>query len=241
MNLRALIVICLTLLSQVRAGENVLVSAAASLREPLTEIARGRAVTFNFGASGALQQQIENGAPVDIFISAAPRQMDALEKSGLLAPGSRRDLLRNELALVTARESGIQTFANLATPAVKKIALGEPKSVPVGAYAEEVFRSLKLLDALKPKFVYAADARQVLAFVESRDAEAGLVYVTDARASRKVQMVAQAPEGSHSPIVYPIAILKAAPHRAEAAAVVEHLLSAGSAQVFERGGFMIAH
>ncbi len=239
----ALLCTCLTIgvFASRAQNEAITVSAAASLKEPLAEICKGRNVTLNFGGSGALQQQIENGAPVDVFISAAPQQMDALESKGLLVPGSRRDLLRNELALIAAAGTEIRSFQDLTNDAVKRIAIGEPKSVPVGKYAQEVFTSLKLLDAVKAKLVFTVDVRQVLASVESRNADAGVVYVSDAKTSKNVRVVATAPDGSHSPIVYPVAIIKASAHRADAEKFEQLLLSPEAAAIFTRCGFVVAH
>lgn len=236
--------VCIVTGGAALAGEELLVSAAASLKPVLDEIGRlpGQTrVSWNFGGSGALQRQIESGAPVDVFISASPKQMDALEARGLLAPGTRRTLLRNELALIVPRDRPeVRDFAGLALPAVKRLALGEPKSVPAGAYAQEVLAHLKLLASVQPKMVFLLDVRQVLAAVERGDADAGMVYTSDAQGSRAVRVVATAPDGSHSPIIYPAAVLKNAPHPAAARAFVAQLFSAEAAGIFRRGGFGVA-
>ena len=226
------------------SAQQVVVSAAASLKPALEEIAKlpaRPAVTFNFGGSGALQQQIEHGAPVDVFISASPQQVDALEKSGLIARETRKDLLKNELVLIAPKaKTGISSFDDLARTEVKTIAIGEPKSVPVGSYAFEVFAQMKLLDAIQKKLVFMLDARQVLSSVEQANADAGLVYVSDAQDSQKVKVVARAPEGSHSPIVYSAAVLENSAHRREAENFVKLLFSPEAAAIFRRHGFVIA-
>jgi molybdate transport system substrate-binding protein len=224
---------------QASAAEKLLVGAAASLKKPLTEIFANEAITLNFASSGMLQQQIENGAPIDVFISAAPQQMDALEKKGLLVPRSRRDVLRNQLLLIARRGITLRSFEELAKPEFKRIVIGEPKSVPVGAYAEEIFHCLKLNDVLQPKLVFAADAQQVLAFVETGDADAGIAYATDARASTRVQIIAQAPPDSHSPAVYPVAIIKATKRHTEAEHFIDRLHSVEAVEIFQRHGFVV--
>lgn len=193
------------------------VSAAASLTDVMNEIGADYEkehpnvkVVFNYGSSGALQQAIENGGNADLFFSAAQKQMDALDKKGLLADGTRRDLLQNEVVLIVPKEGGqdINSFDQLTSDKLKHIALGEPKGVPVGQYSEEILTKLGILDAVKAKAVYGSDVRQVLAWVASGEADAGLVYATDAAVSNDVRVVAKAPAGTHKDIIYPAAVLK---------------------------------
>ena len=227
---------------------SLLISAAASLKDSLAEIKPLYQksnptvnLTYNFGASGALLQQIQNGAPADIFISAAKQQMDTLEKSGVLLPGTRGDLLKNRLALVIPTNSrGVTSFSSLTDSAIKRIAIGEPRSVPAGRYAEQVFQKLKIYDAVKPKFVYANNVRQVLAAVESGNADAGFVYLTDAKISNKVKIAAIASETDHSPIVYPIAVLKSSKNAQAATAFVQFLESNSAKSVFGKYGFIVS-
>jgi molybdate transport system substrate-binding protein len=221
------------------------VSAAASLKEALTEIKAaylrdhdGVTLTFNFGGSGLLQQQIENGAPVDAFISAAPRQMDALEQKGLLLTGTRRDLVSNTLVLIAPKNTSlINGFADLAKPEVKHVIIGDPKSVPAGTYAAEVFAFLKIREVVESKLVRALDVRQVLGAVATGNAEAGVVYLTDVKASENVRMVATAPAGSHARIVYPVAVIKDTKHAEAASAFVEFLAGTAARAVFTKHGF----
>lgn len=223
------------------------ISAAASLRDALNEIKplytqqkSSTTLTYNYGASGSLQQQIEQGAPVDVFISAGPKQMDALQQKGLLLDGTRKDLLKNQVVLIAPKDSTTVTgFNDLSSDRVKKIALGEPASVPAGKYAQEVLTKLKILNSVKPKAVYAKDVRQVLTYVEAGNADAGIVYLTDAKASDKVKVVANAPADSHSPVVYPIAVLKSSKN-VDSAKDFEQFLSGNQAKaVFEKQGFTI--
>lgn len=230
-----------------QANTTLLVSAAASLKEALDEIKPlyqqskpGTTINYNFGASGALQQQIEQGAPADIFISAARRQVDALESKGLLLPGTRSILARNRLVLVVPRNvTGVTSFFNLRDTKIRRIAIGEPRSVPAGQYAEQVLQKLKILPGVKSKLVYANNVRQVLASVESGNADAGLVYVTDAKISNQVKVVVAADEKYHSPIIYPLAVLKSSKSPDAAKDFVQFLSSDQAKAVLKKYGFIL--
>ena len=226
---------------------SLLVSAAASLKDVLEEIKPlfqkaypGVNITFNFGASGALLQQIEQGAPVDVFISAAKRQMDTLDQKGELVPGTRGNLANNKLALIVPKESrAVNSFNSLTNPEIKRIAIGEPRSVPAGQYAEQVLQKLNLLNQVKPKLMYANNVRQVLAAVESGNVDAGMVYVTDARISDKVRVVAIADDNFHSPIVYPMAVLKSSKNQDAARAFLKFLSRNQAREVLRKYGFIV--
>lgn len=221
------------------------ISAAISLKEPLDSFSQNYnqqhpdiRVVCNYGASGTLQQQIEQGAPVDIFISAGEKQMDALQNENLLTAGTRRDLLANQLVLIApANSTTLHNFNDLAKSSVKSIALGEPRTVPAGMYAQQVLEHLHLLPAVKSRLVYAANVRQVLAYVETGNAGAGLVYSTDARISTRVRVVAAAPSASHDPILYPVATLNASKSPQAARALLDALESPQSLALFEKYGF----
>src|SRR5579859_5940262 len=221
------------------------ISAAISLKEPLDAFAQNYnqqhpdvRVVCNYGASGALQQQIEQGAPVDIFISAGEKQMGALQNENLLTAGTRGDLLANQLVLIAPANSAVlHNFNDLVKSSVKSIAVGEPRTVPAGMYAQQVLEHLHLLPALKSKIVYAANVRQVLAYVETGNAAAGLVYITDARISTRVRTVAAAPPDSHDPILYPVAMLKTSKSPEAARALLDALESPQSFALFEKYGF----
>lgn len=227
----------------------LLVAAAASLQnvleqlDPLFESAnRGITVNYNFAASGPLQQQIEQGAPVDLFISAATRQMDALQKKNLILTNTRRNLLTNSLVLVMPRNStlGLTSFRQLTNSNVRRISVGEPRSVPAGQYAEEVFKNLGILAQLRPKFVYGNSVRNVLGTVESGNADVGVVYATDARISDQVRQVATAPSNLHSPIVYPMAVIAASRKQQAASTYAQFLTSQQAQDIFKKYGFGIA-
>lgn len=221
----------------------LLVSAAASLTDAMADIEKAYqeehsnvSFNFNLGSSGSLQQQIEQGAPVDVFISAAKGKMDALDEKDLIVKETRKDVLKNTLVLVVAKDNeNIKSFEDLEK--AKTIAMGEPESVPVGKYATEALTSLNLVDKLKDKMVYGKDVRQVLAYVESGDAEAGLVYQTDANISDKVKVAAVADAGLHSSLVYPVAVVKDSKNQEEAKAFVDFLSSDKAKAIFEKYGF----
>jgi molybdate transport system substrate-binding protein len=232
----------------VAAADTLLISAAASLQDALKAIdptftqASGAAVSYNFGSSGTLQQQIEQGAPADIFFSAATRQMDALQQKGLILTDTRRNLLTNHLVLITPSNStlSLTSFRQLTESNVKKIAVGEPRSVPAGQYAEELFTNLGILTQVRSKLVYGNSVRNVLAAVESGNADAGIVYTTDALISTQVKQVATAPDNLHSPIIYPIAVLKSSKNPQAARTYLQFLSGSQAKAVFQRYGFGIA-
>jgi molybdate transport system substrate-binding protein len=229
-----------------QANTRLIVSAATSLTDALKELAplyqqsHAGNLRYNFGSSGALQQQIENGAPADVFISAAAKQMDALQQKNLLLPNTRRNLLSNRLVLVVSqRSSGITNLKSLTDVRVKRIAIGDPRSVPAGQYAEEAFSKSGLWRQLKPKYVLANNVRQVLQFVEAGNADAGLVYLTDAHTTNKVKIAQTLPTNLHSPIVYPIAVLKNSRNQTVSRGFVQFLFSNTAKKVFQKYGFDI--
>ena len=224
------------------------VSAAASLTDAMKELGGmyekehgNTKLVFNFGSSGALQQAIENGGAADVFVSAAQKQMNALDEKKLLADGTRVDLLINDVVLITAKDSklNLPDFKAVLDPQVAHIALGEPKGVPVGQYSEEVFTKLGILDQVKERAVYGSDVRQVLAWVETGDADCGVVYATDAAVSDKVKVAAVAPADTHKPIVYPAAVLKDAPHMEAAKEFLTFIQSDAAKEVFKKYGFTV--
>jgi molybdate transport system substrate-binding protein len=220
------------------------VSAAASLQDALTDI-KGNfekehpnvIINFNFGASGALQQQISQGAPVDLFFSAAEDKFQKLVQDGLIEKKNGIDLVGNDLVLVVPKDSneGIKTFEDLIQ--VKKMALGTPESVPAGQYGKETLEKLNIWTKVAGKVVYSKDVRQVLTYVETNNVDAGVVYKTDALSSQKVKIVATAKENTHDPIIYPVGIIKNSPHLKEAQLFYRYLQNGTSMKTFEKYGF----
>ncbi len=227
----------------------LLVSGAISLKESLQEIGAvferrnpGVKVLFNFGASGVLQQQIERGAPVDVFVSAASAQMDYLQAKGLVVAKTRGTLAENVLVLIRPARRGLDlaSFDDLTKPEVKRIALGNPRTVPAGTYAQEVLTALRLWDRLQPKQILTENVRQALVYVIRGEVEAAMVYATDARsAGEEVRVVATAPEGSHRPVTYPIAVVTGSKQGGLAKALVDLALSDEGRHILEAHGFRL--
>ena len=223
------------------------VSAAISMKDGLTDAGQqfeqttGDHLTFNFLASGPLMKQIEEGAPVDIFFSAAHKQMDQLKSENLIDDSTQRIVARGELVLIVPADAKDPptSFAELNSPKCKRIAIGEPKSVPAGDYAMQTLKSLNLADVLAPRLQTAANVRQVLDYVERGEVDAGLVYRTDALSSGgKVRIVAVADESTHQPIEYPGAVIKSSKEHEEAQKFLEFLSSTQGEDVLARHGFL---
>jgi molybdate transport system substrate-binding protein len=220
------------------------VAAAASLQDAAVELKdiyeqrhANVKITYNFASSGTLQKQIEEGAPADLFVSAGKSQMDALSAKELIVESTRKDLLGNELVLIAGQDSDLSGFEGLTDPGVVRIGIGEPETVPAGKYAKEALTYLDLWGKIETKLVLAKDVRQVLTYVETGNAEAGLVYRSDTIGSEKIKIVAAAPAGSHNPIVYPMAVVKSTKYQKEAEDLAGFLVSDEAARVFEKYGF----
>lgn len=225
------------------------IAAAASLTDVSKEIATqykkvdpNVTLTFTYGSSGALQTQIEQGAPVDIFMSAATTQMDALATKNLIDTSTRINLLENKVVLITPKNStlGIKSFNDLASSKVKKIAIGDPASVPAGQYAQQVFTALKITDKVKSKLNLGTDVRQVLTWVESGNVDCGIVYATDAKTSTNVAVICEAPAGSCKKVVYPVAVMKNSKQAAAAENFIKFMQTPEIATLFTNYGFTMA-
>lgn len=224
-----------------------LVLAASSLQEALSAVAdawtadgHARPV-IAFAASSSLARQIQNGAPADIFLSADGAWMDAVESKKLLKPGTRTDLLTNQLVLIAPKGStakvSLLTLGSLSVAlGDRRLAMADPDAVPAGRYAKTALEHLKLWDGIKDRLAPAENVRAALALVERDAAPLGIVYSTDAMASNKVRVVATFPESSHPPIRYPVAVLRAAPH-ADADNFRNYLASPPARRIFASYGF----
>jgi molybdate transport system substrate-binding protein len=226
------------------APVEILVAAAASLQNSLEDIQKlyqkeypNVTITYTFGSSGTLQEQIEQGAPADVFMSAALKQMTALEDGGFILDGTKKELLENKVVLIVPADStlGLTKFEDIVKAPV--IAIGDPDSVPAGQYAEQVFTSLGIQDAVDKVATKGKDVTEVLTWVSSGNADAGVVYATDAQSSKDVKVVAQAPEGSCDKVIYPAAVVKASKAADAAKAFVDYLASDEAMSVFESYGF----
>ncbi|QED47861.1 molybdate ABC transporter substrate-binding protein [Cytobacillus dafuensis] len=224
------------------------ISAAASLEDTFNEIKpifekehKNIKLLFNFGGSGALQKQIIQGAPVDMFFSAAEDKYDELVTQGIIAENQGMDMLKNTLVLIIPKDAknSIEGFQNLADLGDGKLALGTPEAVPAGNYGKQTLEHLGLWDKVQDNIVFAKDVRQVLTYVETGNVAAGLVYKTDALTSDKVTVVSEADPESHDPIVYPVGIIKATKHMDEAELFYQFLQEDDSKDIFEKYGFTV--
>jgi molybdate transport system substrate-binding protein len=224
------------------AGEEVVVFAAASLADALREIAKafeartGNRVVLSFGGSNDLARQIRAGAPAEVFVSASAERMDEVQEAGFVRPADRVDLLSNRLVVVvpTDAKTAVATAEDLTR--VRRLALGDPQAVPAGIYARQWLERRGLWERVRHRVVPTLDVRAALAAVESGNADAGIVYRTDAAISGRVRVALEVPVGEGPRIVYPVALLAAARGPA-ARAVYEHLQSRAAREVFERLGF----
>lgn len=225
------------------------ISAAASLTESLNELktlyakkAPHVTLTFNYGASGTLQTQIENGAPADLFLSAGKKQMDTLVSKQLIDSATAKNLLINDLVLIVPADSklSIAKIEDLNQADVKKIAVGTPETVPAGSYAKETLTYFKLWDALQPKIVLTKDVKQVLSYVETGNTEAGFVYKTDAATTKGVKVILTADPASHTPVEYPIGIIKATKYPEATKEFYDYLQTKEAMDVFLKYGFSAA-
>ncbi|OMF18235.1 molybdate ABC transporter substrate-binding protein [Paenibacillus sp. FSL H7-0331] len=224
------------------------ISAAASLTDALKEIqtayqakVKSTKLNFNFGASGSLQQQIEQGAPADLFLSAATKNMKTLVDKQLIDAGKQKNLLTNELVVVVPSDGkvSIGSEADLSKPEVLHVAIGIPESVPAGSYAKEALTYSKQWDSLQPRLVQGKDVRQVLQYIETGNAEAGFVYKTDALTSSKVKVAFAVDPKSYQAVEYPIGIVKSTKHSKEAEDFYNYLQSKEALDVFVKFGFTV--
>jgi molybdate transport system substrate-binding protein len=243
-----LLILSLSLLLVCVAGlqaVDIQVAAAASLTDALKEIGSkyealtGDRPVFNLGASSTLARQIEEGAPADVFFSADEAKMDALAKKNLVVTETRRALLHNSLVVVVLADSAlkIDAPAALAGENIKRLALGETQTVPVGVYAREFLTRLGLWEKVQARVLPCDNVRAALAAVESGNAEAGIVYKTDAAISKKVRVAYEVPAAQSPVVTYPAALMKEAKQPEAAKRFLEYLGSDAGRQVFEKFGF----
>jgi molybdate transport system substrate-binding protein len=238
--MRSLVLVLAFAAFSVGAQERVLVFAAASLKNALDEAVPQ--ATISYGASSALARQIENGAPADVFIPADLAWMDYVEKKGLLAPGTRRNLLGNRLVLIAPARQPVKLqpapgFPIMKTLGQNRIALANPDSVPAGKYAKAALEKLGVWGQVSGRVAAAENVRAALALVARGEAPLGVVYRTDANAEPSVVVAGMFPADSHPPIVYPIALLKGA--RAGAAPLLDFLSTPRARAIFEKHGFTV--
>jgi len=229
-------------------AQELTLSVAVSLKDVTDEVGRsfvaahpGVRLRYNFGASGDLQKQIEAGAPVDVFLSAALRQMDELEKQKLVVTASRRAFARNVLTVIKPADSRVDIAkpADLLATGVGRIVIGNPKTVPAGQYAEECLRALGLWERVQPKLIFAETVRQALDYVSRGEVDAGFVYTTDAASrAQGVKEAFRPPEDTYRPVVYPGAVVAASKQPALAQAFLDLLGSPSGRAALGRFGFL---
>ncbi|MCZ2259434.1 molybdate ABC transporter substrate-binding protein [Sporosarcina sp. G11-34] len=223
----------------------LMVSAAVSLTDALEEIKelyeKDHAVelTYNLQGSGSLAQQIQQGAPVDVFISANQEWMDTLENEELIISATRQDITGNKLVLITGTSSNINysSVDDISPEDIEQIAIGNPESVPAGEYAEQVLKKLNKLEGLEDRLVLAKDVRQVLTYVETGNVDVGFVYESDALSSDKIQIIATAEDGTHDPVIYPGAVLLDTKHEKEATDFLTFMASEQAQTILQKHGF----
>ena len=221
------------------------VFGAMSLTDALTEIGdqftakHDVKVSYNFAASSTLQRQLEKGASADVFISASPQQVNALETLEMLETGSRYDVLSNRLVLVSHKNSvsSVESVERLADATVSRIAIGQPEIVPAGTYAKEVLTHLSLWEKVYPKLVFGTNVRATLAYVSAGNADVAIVYQTDVTLSKNVKTLYEFPAETHSPIVYPAVILKDSNQKQLAQQFIAYLKTPSATEIFEKHGF----
>jgi molybdate transport system substrate-binding protein len=231
--------------SLLASAQQLTVSAAASLTNVLKDLGTryeaakpGVKLQFNFAASGVLIQQIAQGAPVDVFISADEETMARGIEQKLLDAASRRDVASNQVVLIVPAVGAVPvaTLADLQSAPVKRVAIGKLASVPVGRYTKQALDAAKLWTPLEPKFVYADSVRQVLDYVARGEAEAGFVYSTDAAVMPDKVKVVMRVDG-HSPVRYPAALTAEGKQKAASADFLAYLLSSPAQELLAKAGF----
>ena len=228
-------------------SKEITVSAAISLKNAFEEIGnlfesqnKWVKVVFNFGASGDLVRQIEGGAPVDVFASAAQKDMDQIDTKGLIDVATRANFVKNTVVLIQSAASTLEIngFEDLLKPEIKMISIGNPQTVPAGKYAQEVFTHFKVWEGISKKLVLAENVRQVLDYVTKNEVDAGVVYATDAAVQAgKIKIVATAPTGSHKPVVYPVAMVKSSKNEVTAKAFITMLKADSGMKILKKYGF----
>jgi len=242
----AVVVAVLAAATLVQAQE-VTLSVAISMKDAVEELGKtfmagrpGVTLRYNFGSSGELQKQIEAGAPVDLFISAATRQMDELEQKKLVVSATRRVFARNVLTVIKPADAKVDIVkpADLLEARVTKVVVGNPRTVPAGQYAEESLKALGIWDRLQPKLVFSENVRQALDYVARGEVEAGFVYTTDAATrAQQVKEAFRPAEDTYRPVVYPVAVVAGAKQPALAQAFLDLLVSRDGQATLARFGF----
>jgi molybdate transport system substrate-binding protein len=229
------------------APETITVSAAASLTEAFTEIAAqfekenpGTSVSLNFGGSGNLRMQIEGGAPVDVFASADESQMNTLSNKSLILNNSRKNFANNSLVLIVPATStlNITGLKDLADPEVEKISTGNPDTAPIGKYTRLALTEAGLWNQIEKKLLLADDVKQALVYVERGEADAGFVYMTDAKSAQAGTIKIVTNVSVSTPVTYPIAVVSASEHKEKAQKFLDFIVSTEGQKILSKYGFV---
>lgn len=228
-------------------NKELTVAAASSLQDVLMKIGSKyeknhpeMKLIFTFAGSGTLQKQLEEGARVDLFISAGEQQMKALQKKGILLEGSEKAMVSNRMVVIVPKGSiPPNNLQELLEPDFKVIAMGSPDSVPAGAYAKEALISVGLMNQLNDRMVQGKDVREVLTWVETGNADAGFVYKTDAVGSKMVTIAFTLDSSAHKPIIYPAAVIKGSSQEITAKDFLTYLSGTEAQRLFENSGYTL--
>ncbi|WP_188645926.1 molybdate ABC transporter substrate-binding protein [Marinithermofilum abyssi] len=225
--------------------QEVHVLAAASLSQGMKQAERlyeakhpDVDLVFSYGSSGQLQRQIEQGAPCDLFVSAGQKEMQALVRQGRIDPDDVEQWLRNDLVVVIPKDhkidiNSIRSLALLSG----KVAVGQPETVPAGTYARQSLQHFGVWKQMQDRLIFGKDARQVLAYVETGNVQAGLVYLTDARSTSRVRIATHIPSNSHQPIIYPMGLIKNGDQSEQVRSFYRWLQGEQAKAIFLREGF----
>lgn len=233
--------------SQESSGnKEILVASASSLSDTLSELKRefesknpNITLTLNYGSSGKLAQQIRQGAPVDLFLSANQYWMDELAEADRIIPDSRIDFIQNKLAVISSQGTSysVNAISDLPTLDTEQITLGDPETVPAGKYAEQALRESGVWEELQNKFVFTANAQQTLTYVESGNTEIGIVYASDLERSDLVNELLAIDANLHEPIHYPAAVIESSQVKDEADKFIQFLQSEKAQAILQKYGF----
>ncbi|GAB1541531.1 molybdate ABC transporter substrate-binding protein [Scytonema sp. NUACC21] len=222
------------------------VSAAAVFRDAMEDIARlytkeqpNIIVNYNITGGGVLKKQIELGAPVDVYIPASAQPMNELQQKGLVLEKSRQELIENEIVLIGLKDfTGVSNFQDIVNSRVKRVGLGS-ENIDAGIYAKQILDFLKIYEKIKQKGIFEEqDVQQILKYVETGHVDVGITFLTEAKRSKKVKILAISPKGSHSPAIANIAVMKNSNHISEAQEFINFLKSDRAISIFERFGFL---
>ena len=240
------VALCAVLFAGQALATDLVVSAAASLTNAFADIGKefekakpGSKVLFNFAASGQLLQQLSRGAPVDVFASADQQTMDKAEKQNLIVRGTRQNFVSNKLVVVVPANSktGINSLEGLASPDIKRIALANPDSVPVGSYSKQALEAASLWDKLRKKYISTTNVRQSLDYTARGEVDTAFVYLTDALIMpNRVKIAFEVP--SSTEILYPIAVVKGNGKEDLALKFVEFVKTESAQAILAKYGFL---